>query len=298
MNSIISAQSRIQFIGQNKQPTYNRFLKKFESQLTQWYPFGQETTFRLNHGTNYFAFFNRMGKVYYYVLYHITNSLIAGSICFVLRKINDQNCAFYLCDLKFDTSMRKTGMLKHLFLRSIPFCLTKTFKFYAISMNSQLEENKILQMAKHMGQQNFGKIKVNIQQACILNIYSFTYDQMCQFEKYITVAKQNVNTTQKIRYLSLKNIKDIIIKKNNEQEEMKMPLLHLHYFISEYDDLSIGSYYTKPQKNHTHMFCTVQGGVLARFLQSKHNILPDSNATVMHYNLQKTDWEFVQTCDI
>ena len=123
-------------------------------------------------------------------------------MCFIKRIICNET-VFYVCDLKFDNTIRGKKYMIKILARSIPICLMHCKKFYAISMNGENKENNILKMAKHMG----NKYGVNIEYGGTLNIYTVDYDSMCNLHNLICIHKK-----QQIKYISLNGIKDLIIK--------------------------------------------------------------------------------------
>lgn len=275
----------------NRYNTYNRYMKRFEKKLSHWYPLGEDK-FRIDHGGNYFNFFRRMGEPFYYALFD--GRCVVGTVCYIYRKIGSEY-VMYMCDLKIDPKFRNSGIMMKLLYRTIPSCLLRTFKFYAISMNESEKQNKILNMGQHLGQRN----GINIVTGGNLNIYSLSYKDMMFVHELIVLYKKTkfCKGSVNVRYISLKNIKDLIIKKKNNVTHT-MKLLHMHYLDNDNADQSIdGKYYNKPIKKHTHMFCTHSNSKLAKDLAT-FSINPTSTATIIHYNMNNYNWEMIQTCDI
>jgi hypothetical protein len=282
MNIIIEYLSNIWYIGDSmprRYENYNHHMKKFEKKLSNWYPYGN-TVFCIDHGKNYFSFFRRLGEPFYYALFKEND--VVGTICYIHRKINNNNI-FYICDLKFDPQIRKQGNLTKIIFRTIPECLLITNKFYAISMNeSENQENTIWQIAKHIG----SHYNISINNAGILNIYSLPFEKIIIIDKIIKKYKSE----NKIGYFSLDGIKNLLIKNNNNIEIMK--LVHLCYNKNNEENI-----YYEPLVGYTHMFCTLKTSVLTKFLESC-DIKPSATATIISYNMENFNWEFVQTCDI
>src|SRR5579872_6436881 len=172
--------------------TYNTHMKDFETRLKHYYPFGKDS-FCLDHGDNYFMFFRRIGEPFYYALFDTTDinndDIVIGTICYVYRKLRDEYI-MYICDLKFDPIIRNKGIMNKIIYRTIPNCLLRTTKFYAISMNDNTDDtniknkNKILKMCRHIAS------KYNIQiNSTKLNIYSLDYDQMLFIHNLVTFIK-------------------------------------------------------------------------------------------------------------
>lgn len=277
---------------------YNKYVKQFESHLGQSYPLGDEH-FRIDHGKNYFNFFRRMGEPFYYIIFK--NNTVVGTVCYVYRKIGT-DYVMYLCDLKFDPKVRGTGLMSSLMYRTIPTCLMRTNKFYAVSMNSGNGINKILKMGQGMGK----KYGIQIESGGILNLYSLDYDDMCFVQELVSLHKKQIpESNRSIKYISLKGIKDLIVThKNGSSSIMKL----LHMFYINVDNASLDRLnddqveiepiiYDKPMKGYTHMFCTLKGSELSKDLET-FSILPSSTATIIHYNMKYFNWEIIQTCDI
>lgn len=77
---------------------FSNNLKDMEKEFS--YPLGNNYFF-IKHGYNsqydYFSFFEQFGKPYFFVIEK--NNKTIGSICFVLREINNKK-VWYICDLK------------------------------------------------------------------------------------------------------------------------------------------------------------------------------------------------------
>lgn len=315
-NVLLEYLSNIWYIGDwvpHRYDNYNIYLKDYEKRLKQLYPLGDDM-FSIDHGKNYFNFFRRLGEPFYYAMFD--GDIVIGSICYIYRKIRDTD-TMYICDLKFDKLIRGQNLMTKILYRSFPSCLMRTLKFYAISMNdsepdpkseSKLEskfeskskkyKNKILNMGQHIGK----KYGVNVQCGGVLNIYSLDYEQMKFAHELVVLTKAKTCSINKSRfvYISMRNIKDIIIKYQNGVEA-PLNLLHLHYIDAEnISNTFANNNYdicVSPLKNHTHMFCTLYGSELANDL-AIFDILPSSTATIIHHSMDNFNWELIQTCDI
>jgi hypothetical protein len=196
----------------NKNPQnyeiYNKHIKEFEYKLSHWYPLGEDE-FKIDHGNNYFKFFRRLGEVFYYAVFN--SDIIVGTICCVYRVLNNIKM-FYMCDLKFDKCVRNKGLMIQILCKIIPICVLKTNKFYAISMNND-QPNKILEMCQHIG----NKCGVNVKNSGELCLYSFNYEEMMRFQNIVFLYKSYKCKIdiKNIRYVSLKNIKDLLVKNKN-----------------------------------------------------------------------------------
>lgn len=284
--------------------SYNNYMKKFEIRLKQNYPLGKDS-FSIDHGKNYFTFFRRLGEPFYYAIFDHHDNVI-GTVCYVYRKMLGENI-MYLCDLKFDPKIRNKGMMNKMLYRTIPTCLMRTKQFYAISMNedsinNNIIDNKILSMGQHLGRKN----NIDINSGGVLNIYLLDFTTMLYVHSLVLFLKGkscSLNTSE-IRYISLKDIKDLIVKNSETSNESSLDLLHLHYvdatninddITTNVNDKLFKSDY--PVENHTHMFCTLSNSELATDL-AHYDIYPSSTATIIHHDMNTFNWELIQTCDI
>jgi hypothetical protein len=150
-------------------------------------------------------------------------------------------------------------------------------------------------MGQHIGK----KYNIEIKSGGILNIYSLNYDQMCFVHDLISYYKLRIpESNNKIKYISLCGIKDLIIKKKSTNQTEVMKLLHVYYVDT--DNKSSKCHipeYNDPQRGHTHMFCTMKNSLLSSDLEA-YGIIPSSDATIIHYNMNHFNWEIIQTSDI
>lgn len=263
----------------------NTKLKLFEKRLKHDYPMGNDY-FNIEHGDDYFKFFDRLGKVHMMTL--INNDEIVGSGCGVLRNINyfssksskdnsngnnqlPSDYCWYLCDLKIDPKYRglhvpfKMGLLAKQKLNI-------SNRVYGITMNKNGENNKVVKLVKRIPFLNFkseGK----------LMIYSIDYDVLLKIRVIIEKYRGPIT------FLSLLNIKDLILKSTG----LPMPLLHIQWR----NDFG----FKDPLPNHTYMFCCPINDPMYNEL-TNNNIITDTTADIVHYNMDDSDWKFVLTSDI
>ena len=65
---------------------YHYGIKEFEKKLSNWYPLGDDF-FRIDHGKNYYKFFERLGDMNFGVCLTDENKVI-GTACAIKRYIN------------------------------------------------------------------------------------------------------------------------------------------------------------------------------------------------------------------
>jgi len=244
---------------------YNDKLKKFEHELSNYYPLGRDH-FRIDHGLNYFSFFTRLGSVNYIMA--LNKGEIIASCCAILRQINGEKI-WYLCDLKVHPNYRGNKMSIRMLLKYV-YKLKHSRKVYGISMNNS-KKNRMLNLAN---KNSLLKFKSDL----ILMIYSLNYDQML---KALPLIKFYLYP--RASFISLRGKKDLILKSTQKP----MRLLHLH-------NKNIG---INPQKGYTHMFCCLKNSKLYNEL-NKINITTNISANIIHHGMDNYDWRFIETSDI
>lgn len=127
---------------------YSTHLQAFESQFQ--YPLGNDR-FKIVHGLqtkDYFSFFKKLGKVYYFVVENADT--VVGVGCAVLR-VNKTGSSsqkyWYLCDFKIAPGHRGRGLLKSLVLRYFLRHYFKSNKMIALNM-SPPEKNALASKVK------------------------------------------------------------------------------------------------------------------------------------------------------
>lgn len=127
---------------------YSKELQEFESQFE--YPLGADR-FKIIHGRqskDYFSFFKKLGRVYYFVVEN--NTQVVGVGCAVLRTNKSQASTqkyWYLCDFKIAKGHRGKGLLKGLVLRYFLRHYFKSNKMIALNM-SPPQENSLANKVK------------------------------------------------------------------------------------------------------------------------------------------------------
>ena len=261
-------------LNDNNKQMLNSKLKDFEIKLRHDYPLGDDY-FNITHGDNYYAFFERIGKIHMNLL--IDNDEIVGSGCGVLRDVKYNNnkilATWYLCDLKIDPKYRG----KHLpfkMLLSAKQKLNISDKIYGITMNKNNDENKVVKLSKKIPLLDF-------KSGCRLMIYSIDYHTLLKI-KYIIEKHRGP-----ISFLSLLNIKDLILKST----KAPLPLLHIQWDTKNINNI------IEPISGYTYMFCCPMNDPLYIEL-TKNNITTNSSAEVIQHNMDDVDWKFILTSDI
>lgn len=125
----------IEIKGQENRSVYNTQLIEFEKKFS--YPFGEDR-FRLDHGNNYYAFFDRIGQPHVFCV--LDEGLIVAVCIAVLREVpiaSKKQLAWYLCDLKIDDKYKGTRLVQKLCAYALPKYWHICDKIYGVSMNDK-----------------------------------------------------------------------------------------------------------------------------------------------------------------
>lgn len=237
------------------------------------YPYGDDF-FKLNHGENYFAFFERLGNP----LFHVAlaeNRVVAcaAGILRTLRVENETIKAWYLCDLKIHPEFQGRQITPKLFTKSFVRNYLKCSRGYAISMNPVKGENRIVKLLMRLPQ-------IPVSYAGKLNFYSFDESQAASIQKDLEAE------LGKISYLSLKGKKDLIMKSTN----LRLPLFHVQHGAMAADAMKT------PSEIGTYMICAFENGSLDCLLKNKFPI--SATASILAHRMNPKDWSFILTSDI
>lgn len=175
-------------------------IKKMEKNI--YYPLGDDA-FKIDHGEDYFRFFERLGDLHYWCV--IKGDELIAVAAGILREIDGQK-AWYLCDLKVKKNYRGQGIPKKIFLKAFLYNVIhhRVFRAYAVSMND------------NNGKTPYKKIKKAtcnlLDGSKQLNIYTLTKEQCDDY-----IKSNNFYLTE------TNGMKDLILKSTNS----KMSLFHL-----------------------------------------------------------------------
>lgn len=246
--------------------TYQSRIAQLEKLAS--YPLGTDS-FQIDHGSDYFAFFDRMGATLYAVA--LEGDQVVAVAAGILREMPVR--AWYLCDLKVHPDYRKQHIPLHMLSRFFIPNYLKCRKAYAISMNPHNDSNN--RIAKLLSRFRWASSSIATQ----LSIYSFDAE---------TVERARA-TIEKHRgpfsFLSLAGKKDLILKSTG----LPLPLLHFQFGGQ--------SPLTQPQSRFTHMLCCPEDDPLQEELQSL-GLQPGTSATVIHHRMADADWKFISTSEI
>lgn len=259
-------------IKKNQRHLYQEQISRLEKMAN--YPLGNDS-FYIDHGKDYFAFFDRLGETHYFAC-TINNEIVAVAAG-IVRQLSKKG--FYLCDLKVHPKYRRKKIpLKILSHAALRYYL-KCPRGYAIAMDKENQkENRTAKLLEH-----FRWLKISPIEK--LHLYSFNYEEMLMHRKLIEEHKG------KISFLSLQGVKDLIL----DSTKLPMKLLHIQYGDKREntdEQLTI-----EPQRDYVHMIALVSNDSLKKEFD-KLKIHSTSTATIIEHNLKNTDWSFIRTSDI
>lgn len=252
-------------------------IKIFENKMSQLYSLSNDS-FKIDHGENYFSFFMRLGKVYYFLIRTKKDNNIVGTACGVLRDLQTKKF-WYLCDLKIDIEHRGKQLTNKLFLQMFKTFFFKAQRGYLVSMDPESEQ------IKHIFEKISSVLHLNIDTKTKLLIYSLPVNKMVGAEKLL---EKNFGL---ISYLSLKGSKDLVLSSTQKPIE----LYHLQHgqFAPKINVLSI----SELPADATVMFCLPNSSPLVKIMED-NNIITDISATIISYRMEFFDWHDILTSDI
>jgi GNAT superfamily N-acetyltransferase len=251
---------------------YNSQLLRFEQCFT--YPFGNDS-FTINHGNNYFRFFDLLGTPY--ILAFKDKERIIGITILVLRNIDVLNNGqlepiWYICDLKIHPDYRGKGIIQQVFDFAISNYSKLSSQIYGISMNSNSDKaNRVIYLAKYLT-----NIDLTYQETLmfyLLNKNQLNHARnllMCYFSEY--------------GYFSLNKIKDLVMIST----EKSLPLIHV---VPKDKSNTI-----QEAEDYNYMFCLPSSNLLINEL-AQTGITSSSTASIIS-NLTEANWNFIVSSEI
>ncbi len=287
-----------------------RPLQDFEAEFV--YPFSETEEFRIQHGRqgNYFAFFEQLGKPYYYVafsgknkevikkndgqdtLIHQKAGEIAAAGCCVLRemptRMGKKINAWYLCDLK----VNKKYQGEHL-----PFIMSKGASFwrhlqcprgFAICMNPLTGDPKAVSIFKKHG----SSLATKYTTIHTLNLYTLSLNQLNEVRGAIAetlVSHGYMKHDQQLITSSTQGVKDYEIFNRETKTKRPWNLLHLTAGDASQD--------VQELEDATYMICSIEGTPLdTDFKKVLGN--PSSTAQVVSYGMEDVDFNCITSNQI
>lgn len=256
-------------------PAFQGRLAAFDAHAS--YPFGEDR-FRLDHGADYYAFFDRLGEVSAHVF--LDGEDIVGMGVAVLRDVpfrrgERARRTWYLCDAKVHPERRGQKLAYRAAGQRFLRHYLRAQRAYGITMNpGDGSDNGVVRHAMRYRLAPFHL-------GGVLGIYSLDADAMRRLAPLLTAHRGP------LEYLSLEGKKDLIMQSSGT----RLPLLHVQFGPCAERG------HAAPMEGHTHMFCALEGDALAGALAAE-GVDPSASATILAHRMQDCDWQFVLTSDI
>jgi hypothetical protein len=244
-------------------------------EATAKYPLGDDF-FQIDHGADYFAFFDRLGEVDYYIGVEQQQVVAVGAG--ILRQVSDRagaelRPAWYLCDLKVHPmhqgKLASVRMLSYAIAQGIERC----DRGYLISMNpSDGRPNRLVQML-----QKFPLVPLQLMGTLL--IYSVDADRMVELEPLLRSHRGEIG------YRSLSGIKDLRLQRSGAV----LPLVHVQW--------GLGKGNMAVQAGMAYMFCAMAGDPLVQDLAAV-GVAHQATASVVAHGMGDCDWRFMLTSDL
>lgn len=235
----------------NNRKELSVLIKNMEKDI--FYPLGEDF-FKIDHGEDYFAFFERLGELHYWCVFD-KDKLIAVAAG-VIRNFENNKKSWYLCDLKVIKEYRGKGIPQFVFKRAFIYNLMnhRVFRAYAVSMNS--EDKKLPFHKIKRATLNLLKVKET------LNIYNFNSNDI-----------ELVKTFDDFVLTNTKGKKELILKSNKE----RMNLFH----FTKNKTLEVKE---EPNKDSIIMLSAFANSFVDEKLKALSR-RPDSTATVLTFRM-------------
>lgn len=263
---------RVVRIGAEDRPTWAGPVAGLESAAC--YPLGGDR-FRVDHGRDYFAFFDRLGEVAYYAAVEEGEVLAVGAG--MLRRLPfgaTRRDAWYVGDLKVRPDQRGRHLPLRMFAAAFPTEYARCRQGYGISMNPPEGRNRVLGIFERFP-------LVPIHHAATLRIWSLSAGQM---RAALPIVREHRG---EVGFLSLAGVKDLVL----ESTGAPMPLLHAQHGPLAAPGLA------EPRDGAVHMLCAPEGDVLDAALQGV-GLPATASATVIALGMDGFDWRTVLTSEI
>jgi hypothetical protein len=253
-------------------------IEDLERQST--YPIGNDS-FTISHGADYFAFFEALGELHYYVVIEVDSKQVVAVGAAILRTIlwseHNQELVWYLCDLKVHPQhqgrLLSLKLLTYGFFRQIGSCR----QAYMVSMNPPggAANNPVAGLLA-----SFRWAPIRFAQTLL--IYNLSLSQLDQ------VRNDLIERFGELVFATTKDKKDIILQSNQQ----RLSLFHL-----QHGPAPLNFPIKEEEPDGAFMFCLVQDDPLINVLDS-HSLSPMGEASILSLNFRPLDWSFILTSDI
>lgn len=257
-------------------PRWQGELEALEQQSL--YPLGNDA-FRISHGTNYLAFFERMGEVAYYGLADDTG--LVAVACGVLRPDGGQGLPrrWYVGDLKVRPDARGQHLPVLLIRRAFLQNYLRCQRGYAIAMNPS--DGRVPPAVRSFAW--FKWLPNALLGSFQLDIFSADSDAL------LAVWPLLLKHRGPSHLVSCAGIKELRLESTGQP----LPLLHVRQGGGDRH----AAMFSAPQPGHTHMWCAPRGSAFALALLER-GMLPSASATVVHHRMASMNWSTLDTSEI
>ena len=265
-----------------------RFLRITRADLPRWqdelealeqhsiYPLGDDA-FRISHGVDYFAFFERMGEVAYYALEEGGGLVAVG--CGVLRPARgSQPRRWYVGDLKVRPDARGRHLPVSLIRRGFLQNYLRCRRGYAVAMNPA--DGRVPPAVRAFAW--FKWLPMWMLGSFQLDIYDAADEGLALIWPLLLEHRGPAHL------VSCDGLKELRLQSTGRP----VPLLHVRHGEPT-DDVV----FTAPQPGHRHMWCVPRGAELSRQLHLR-GVSPMASATVVHHRMGSMDWSTLDTSEI
>lgn len=258
---------------------YNDKLRTFE-QIFQ-YPFGEDS-FVIDHGADYFAFFDRLGEPHVFVGLESEN-VVAVAIG-ILRDVDllgtgQLEKVWYGCDLKVHPVHRGNNFAQKVMGVALKKYASISTRIYGISMNPANGTNRVIAYASRIPH-------LNMKLSGELSFYLLNDQQLNKISKIVK------NTFGFCDFVSLKGQKDLVLSSTG----VSLPFLHFCSPLpgtSNFEEEKVQEFLGK---GYQYMFCFPSDHSLNTEFRNV-DIQAMASASIIS-NIEKIDWNFIRSSDI
>jgi GNAT superfamily N-acetyltransferase len=233
------------------------------------YPLGTDS-FRISHGENYLAFFERMGEPRIYAA--LEKEVVAIGAGVISRRWN----SWYLCDVKVHPDFRGQRITSRLFTKYFFFNFIKCQRLFALNMENK--DGRTGSIVKIMEALPWTPLKKG---ARLL----FYYEDFSQTHEALKILSKERTD---ICFSSLSGKKDLILSSTNEP----IPLLHMEWGEARANEARF-----MPQEGKLHMWSLEESHPFVAELQ-KINIGPKGSGLIFHHGMKKMNWNELRTSEL